>query len=99
MQINANIYHDVVVCRQYFSFVALTLCSELTVGVFSYLHQQRTDAALAHVLGRKLAKYYGVPDRGRETMAIDFVQYKVCTYVLTYMHEDRRTSYTRSFFV
>ena len=65
--------------RQYFCFVAITLCSELTVGVFSYLHQQRTDAALADVIGRKLAKYYGVPERARETMAIDFAQYKVFT--------------------
>ena len=63
--------------RQYFCFVAITLCSEVTVGVFSHLHQQRTDAALAGVLGRKLAKYYGVPDRSSETMAIDFAQYKV----------------------
>ena len=47
----------------YFCFVAITLCSRVTVGVFSYIHQQRTDAALADMLGRKLAMYYGVPDR------------------------------------
>ncbi|KAF0311129.1 Tetraspanin-11 [Amphibalanus amphitrite] len=67
---------DYCIVAFYFCFVAITMCSEITVGAFSHVHQQRTDAALAHTLGRKLAKYYGVPDRGQETMAIDFAQYK-----------------------
>ena len=60
------------------------------MGVFSYVHQQRTDAALADVLGRKLAKHYGLPDHGTETMAIDFAQYKVggrCSAFFFQIHE------------
>ncbi|XP_037071310.1 tetraspanin-11-like [Pollicipes pollicipes] len=52
------------------------MCAEMTVGIFSYIHEQNTDDALAAALGRKLVKYYGVPSYDTETMAIDFAQYK-----------------------
>jgi len=61
----------------YFCFVLITLCSELSVGIFSCIHEQKTNEALEATLGRKLAKYYGVPGFESETVAIDFAQYKV----------------------